>query len=1218
MSQKHDDLHQSSSNDADKSYQSSDQVSKEPRISPRSKMVGNQHSHSKFNQSLQQMKQLLNSAADTEKVNENPYKTVNQSSTRSRPVINSNAPLPTPDELRELREARRRARIDELERLDTLDAVEKSHQASHYIHHPLTRDNVDIRNNRIKSSQTNAFNTAETENLAVKVPTELSDATTHEAQIPDVEDTFTSSISDKGKVTSVTGEFTGITDDKAVTGEAIGITDGKANADETTGTTDDKSKINEDTVIDTTSSDALPDTSVSKQDEQPIEEASDSESLAALSETDAAPLTRSELLRMRRMNKQDSANKDTANEDITSDTLVSPVDKNNIASTDEMPDFIDAAPLDDVSNDSLSDAQKAKPKKKHIWVWPWSFKRRNKKTDPDYSLDELDNKEKVIFGFNVFFNVLKRFVIYLLLLGMLFAAMAGGIGAGYFAYLVSQTEPPSREQMAEQINRVDQQSTLHYADGSQIANVRADIVRQVAELKDISQYIIDGLVATEDEYFYEHPGVVPKAILRATLQALLTSGSGTGGSTLTQQLVKQQLLTNDVTFFRKANEILLALRVENHFSKDEILTAYLNISPFGRNNSGDNIAGILSASQGIFGKSPKEVNLPQAAFLVGLPQAPYAYTPYDQTGELQKDHSAGIERMKEVLFRMYRTEKITKEEYESAIKYDITKDFIPTVHRSKERQTYLYHAMMHGAIEQLMRLNIAEKNLTWEQVNADPEWYNEFYYAAEEQLRKGGYRVHTTIDKGIYDQLQASAAEHIDELGATYDGVYTNPDTGEETYYVESVQSGVVVMDNTTGRVLGFVSGTDYENNQIDHAFRMRRSPGSTIKPLAVYGPAVEHNLINPSTIIPDTAFEKTYDDGTTWTPTNYGGVVSGNFLTARTALLRSDNLPAVRVYEELIKQNIPVFEYLKKMGFDAVDAYTKEETQNLAFSLGGVTTGPTVFEQTRAFTTFANKGKYVDGYFIERIEDAFGNTVYQHDAKPVDVFSEDTNYLMVDMLRDTNTEGTGRTAAANMTMGGDWIAKSGISENSRDVWYIASTPKITIGTWIGYDNRYVDYNIDINDGYDRESVRIQKYWANLANELYAKYPDIFGTDQVFEKPDTVQETGVVQSTGTLPGTININGTPVSLSNPVVNEVFKTTNPAPALNYNFMFGATEEDTQRFWNTYIQQAQEALRRQQAAQQSRRSSSSSSGNNETNNQNENQPQQETTTVAPQTSE
>lgn len=1135
--------------DADFTYQENSSSSKATDNHSKSDDTIKTSDHStkapgQLGRSMRRVKQLFEQAARTEKIQQNPYKSVPKSNpsinhsvesdnnkqhrneklkkqpfsnekpvtstevtyskmidkpietppTRTSRIVSATGqrpPLPTPEEIRAEREARRRARIEELERLSTPDDVEKSYR-----------------------------------HVAITAPT-------------DTDVTFSKQIPNKKQKVTVEKDIPTI-------------------------------QTNETEVTDDTT-------------------------IQSIKET-VAELT---------VNSESTPTSATENIKELTPILDGLTEKIEHA-TNLTHDISDENSLDSPIVSEISEVEKiGVPKPSLLSRFSRKKNAKTKKESTIYSLDTLKGKSKFIFWFNVFFNVIKRFAIYLILIGILLGGMAGGIGAGYFAYLVSQTPPPTREEMAEKINRIEQQSTLYYADGSQIANIRADIVRNVAELKDISPYIIDGLVATEDEYFYEHHGVVPKAILRATLQAVLAAGGGTGGSTLTQQLVKQQLLSNDVTFFRKANEILLALRLENYFSKDEILTAYLNVSSFGRNNSGDNIAGILSASKGIFGKSPNEVNLPQAAFLVGLPQAPYAYTPYDQLGQLKGDFKAGISRMKDVLFRMYRTEKITKEQYEEAIAYDITKDFLPTEQRSVERQTYLYHAMMHGAVEQLMRLNIAAQNLTWEQVNQDPEWYNQFYYEAEEQLRTGGYRVYTTIDKNIYDQLQISAANHINELGASYDGVHVNEETGEENYYVETVQSGVVVIENATGKVLGFVSGTDYDNNQIDHAFRMRRSPGSTIKPLAVYAPAIEHNLINPSTVIPDTAFEYTYEDGTTWMPTNYGGVVSGGFMTARTALLRSDNLPAVRIYQQLVEQNIPVFDYLKKMGFDVVDAYTEEDTKNLAFSLGGVTTGPTVFEQTSAFTTFANKGQYIDGYYIERIEDTYGNVVYQHDVEPVRVFSEDTNYLVVDMLRDTNTEGTGRTAAASMVMGGDWIAKSGISENSRDVWYIASTPSITIGTWIGYDNRYVDYYIDINDGFGRESERIQLYWANLANELYEKYPNLFGTDQVFAKPDTVQETAIVQTTGTLPGALNVNGVNVAMNNPMVNEVFKVTNPAPVLNYNFMFGASDEETQTFWNTYVQQALEAIRQQQAAQNNRSSSSSNNDNNQNN---------ETTTTSP----
>ena len=772
--------------------------------------------------------------------------------------------------------------------------------------------------------------------------------------------------------------------------------------------------------------------------------------------------------------------------------------------------------------------------------------------------------QKLAFGFNIAFNVLSKFVLWIVLIGLLTGAFIGGVGLGYFADLVKDSEPPSQEDMQAQLSHYDQQSSLYYGDGSPIASVRTDVVRNLASLDDVSDSIIDGFIATEDEYFYDHPGIVPKAILRAGLETIL-SGSGTGGSTITQQLVKQQLLTDDVTFFRKANEILLALRVDKYFDKDEILTDYLNVSPFGRNNSGDNIAGISAAAQGIFGVSPKEVNLNQAAFLAGLPQDPYTYTPYDQNGQIRKDLTPGIDRMKEVLYRMYRAKKITKDDYDQAMAYDITKDFQEPQAVSPQRQSYLYQAVSNAAVEKLMRINIEKDGNSWEQVWRDDNWYNDYYFAAEEELRTGGYKVYSTIDKEIYDQLQKSAKAYEDQLGVPYEGVYTDPETGENTYYVERVQTGLVVLDNKTGRVLGFVAGTDYDNNQIDHAFAMRRSPGSTIKPMAVYGPAIEADIITPQTIIPDTAFEQVFEDGSSWAPTNYGNTMSNSFMPVRTALYRSDNIPAVKIYKALQDQGVNIFDYMKKMGFNPVDAYTEEDTQNLAFSIGGVTTGPTVFEETRAFTTFANGGNYQEGHLIDRIENGEGEIIFQETSDPVRVFSEDSNYLMIDMLRDTMTEGTGRTAKQNLKVPGDWIAKTGISENSKDIWVLASTPAITIGSWIGYDSRYQDYTIDINDGFDRESVRSQIYWAKIVNDLYGIRPEIFGSDLRFQRPDSVEETEILEDTGTLPGGLNVDGRQLKLSGPLRKSVFKKSHPAPKLSYDFMVGASEDEVHRFWS-----------------------------------------------------
>lgn len=894
-----------------------------------------------------------------------------------------------------------------------------------------------------------------------------------------------------------------------------------------------------------------------------------------------------------------------------------PEQSHDVDSQDAEPESDDQAPAAlDLAAAGLGASQDSERKRRKT-------KGKGKSKAKVIDLSNYTAREKIFLGLNVAVNVVRRIALYIVLIGLLLGSLAAGAGAGYFAHLVSDTKVPNREEMAAKINKLEQQSTIYYANGTPIANVQADVIRSVTNLSDVSPNIVNGLVSTEDSSFYEHKGVVPKAILRATLQEVLSPGSGTGGSTLTQQLVKQRLLTNDVTFFRKANEILLALRLEQFFSKDEILTAYLNVSPFGRDHNGDNVAGIEKASEGIFGKKPSEVNLAQAAFLVGLPQDPYNYTPYQQNGELKTDLSAGIGRMKDVLYFMYRNHKISEADYQAALNYDIKADFLPAGSPSVTRQSYLYRAMERGAIEQIMRLNIERDKLTWTQVYQDDNWYNQYYKEAEEQLKTGGYKVYTTIDQQIYDLLQESAKKHINDLGMAYEGVYTDPETGQETSYVEKVQNGMVVMDNNSGKVLGFIAGTDFENNQIDHAFGIRRSPGSTIKPLAVYGPAIQENLINPSTVIPDTEFTQTFEDGTTWSPTNYGNVVSGGAESARVALYKSDNLPAVRVYQEMQKRSVDVMGYLEKMGFNPAASYTPEDIKNLAFAIGGVSSGPTVLEETRAFATFANNGNYHDGYFIDRIEDAAGNVVFQHQSNPTQVFSEDSNYLMIDMLRNTMTEGTGRIAKGYMTMGGDWIAKSGISENSKDVWFIASTPSITIGSWIGYDSRFQNYTININDGYGRESERSQRYWANVVNELYAARPDIFGVDRKFSRPSSVQETDVLQQTGTKPGTMRLdNGGTISITGPTYKDLFKVSHPAPELNYKFLFGATDEELANFWSTYRaqleeQRRQEDQRRQQESSSSSSSSSSSAanenpgngnetpgGNNNNNNQNNNQ--------------
>lgn len=225
--------------------------------------------------------------------------------------------------------------------------------------------------------------------------------------------------------------------------------------------------------------------------------------------------------------------------------------------------------------------------------------------------------------------------VFITVLLLLFAALGIGIGAGYFAYLVEDTQLPTKKELQTELGNITETSKIVYADNTEISKIQTDLMRTTISSDKISPLLKTAIISTEDEYFDKHQGYVPKAVLRALVSEATGIGSS-GGSTLTQQLVKQQILTDETTFKRKANEIVLSAQVEKHFSKDEIITTYLNVSPFGRNNKGQNIAGVQEAARGIFGVDAKDVTLPQAAYIAGLPQSPITYSPYTNTGALKR------------------------------------------------------------------------------------------------------------------------------------------------------------------------------------------------------------------------------------------------------------------------------------------------------------------------------------------------------------------------------------------------------------------------------------------------------------------------------------------------------------------------------------------------------------------------------------------------------
>ncbi|MCJ0931779.1 transglycosylase domain-containing protein [Virgibacillus halodenitrificans] len=732
------------------------------------------------------------------------------------------------------------------------------------------------------------------------------------------------------------------------------------------------------------------------------------------------------------------------------------------------------------------------------------FQKYSKKVKHLWKTGKVQKSSRVTY--DVVWNVILFFLI-ISFIGMFFA---GGIGAGYFASLVKDEPIRSKEAMKKDIYNYEETTSLYFADKIYLGDVRSDIHREETSLDKISPTLIDAVIATEDEYFEEHKGVVPKAIVRAIMQEALNSDVKTGGSTLTQQLIKNQILTNEVSFERKAKEILLALRLERFFEKDEILEAYLNIVPYGRNASGQNIAGIQTAAQGIFGLNADEVNLAQAAYLAGLPQSPSAYTPFANGGGLKEESGLqpGINRMKSVLNRMYDAEYISEKQYKEAMEYDIKSDFAKGKKSPIEEYPYLTVELQERAKNIIKEYLIEKDGYTLEDVKGNKKLNEEYSILAERSIETDGFHIYSTIDKKIYDVFQ-KVAKNYEHYGPDRTFTDTNPETGKTVEITEKVQTGAVLRENSTGKIISFVGGRGHKDNQNRHATETLRSPGSTIKPLLDYAPAMEKGYIQPGTVLAD--YAKKLPGWDYNEPSNYGGGHYG-IVSARTALTNSYNMPAAEIYTRMIHEN-PAKEYLvDKMG---ISTLTKEEQAYPSLAIGATEKGITVEENVSAFSTFGNNGKFVDGYMIEKITTNDGDVIYQHETKPTDVFSPQTTYLTVDMMRDVINQGTGAYLRSQLSNGGvDWAGKTGTSQDYKDAWFIATNPNVTFGTWIGYDTPHSIYNTGMSLSYSKRNIKL---WAQLINSAADIKPELITPSDRFKQPEGIVSRSYCAISGMLP-----------------------------------------------------------------------------------------------------
>lgn len=723
-----------------------------------------------------------------------------------------------------------------------------------------------------------------------------------------------------------------------------------------------------------------------------------------------------------------------------------------------------------------------------------------------------------------------------LFLGGLFGA---GIATGYALNLFNKVSVPEKDALIRQVQNISAVSKLTYSDSSVISSIDSDLIRVTVDSSAISENVKKAVIATEDENFMTHNGVVPKAVLRATLGSVVGIGSASGGSTITQQIIKQQVVGDAPTFTRKATEIVDALALERYMSKDEILTTYLNVSPFGRNNKGQNIAGVEEAAQGIFGVSASQLTIPQAAFIAGLPQSPIVYSPYASNGSLKtpENMAYGLNRAKDVLYNMYRTGALSQDEYNLYKDYDLTKDFLPSGTVERVSRGYLYYTAMSEAEKAMYNYLIKRDNVSQQDLKntATVKSYKEL---AKKELSEGGYTITTTINKAVHDAMQNAVA--------TY-GEILDDGTGQ-------VQVGNVLLNNQTGAVLGFIGGRNYAENQNNHAFDTERSPGSTIKPILAYGIAIDQGLMGSASILSN--YPTNFSSGD---PIMHADSRGTAMIDLPEALNASWNIPAYWTYKLLREKGVNVKGYMDKMGYSISD-YTVE-----SLPLGGGIE-VSVAQHTNGFQTLANNGAFQERYMIEKITNRLGQVVYEHKAEPVQVYSPASATIMQSLMRGVLDSGTTTTFKSRLSqvngdlLSADWIGKTGTTNVNGDMWLMLSTPKVTLGGWIGHDD---NTSMAALTGYNNNA----SYIANLVNAIHQADPNVFGVGDRFNLDPSVIGSDVLKATGTKGGRVNVNGRDVTVTGPTVKSYW-AKNGAPALSYRFAIGGTDGDLQQAWASMI--------------------------------------------------
>lgn len=553
---------------------------------------------------------------------------------------------------------------------------------------------------------------------------------------------------------------------------------------------------------------------------------------------------------------------------------------------------------------------------------------------------------------------------------------------------------------------LNQSSIIYYKDSNgdyqKLTTVKSSENRIWIDGDQIPQHMKDALVAIEDKRFYTHKGVDWFRTAHAALN-MFTGGSTFGGSTITQQLIKNLTQQDDITVQRKLLEIFQALDLEKNYDKDEILEYYLNAVYFG-----EGCYGVQTAAQTYFGKDAKNLSVAEAASIVGITNLPTYYDPFYSV-ENNK------ERQENVLREMYKQGYLKKAEYEEAKNEEL--DFVRGENSPSTSNVYSYYeeVVLSDVIGDLAKAKGISRN------------------AASQLVHNAGYEIYACIDKDIQ---------------AKVDAIYTDPEKLPKTYgsTKSQLQSAIVIIDQATGEIKALRGGTGDKtiNYGLNRATGTTRPPGSSIKPIAVYGPAVEYGLISPSTLVLDKDEKHVQLTHTSWYPKNSPNSYDG-IITITTALQKSKNTVAAQIVDKLTPS--ASLEFLRsRLG---VTSLIDSDADYAAMALGEPHYGITVREMAQAYTALANDGVFTYSRTYTMVKDRSGKIILDNQPQTIQAFSQNTARTMTYMLNNAATYGTGHESRlSNMPVAG----KTGTTSANRDRWFCGYTPYYTCAVWTGYD----------------------------------------------------------------------------------------------------------------------------------------------------------------------